>query len=71
MDQSDPKGAFGDTLARYYHQSESETAVTSCVRVPLRSGRRISRDDFAAPRLMLGCDVSGGRKLAGRSLRVR
>jgi hypothetical protein len=29
MDQSDPKGAFGDTLARYYHQSESTTAVTS------------------------------------------
>ena len=29
MDQSDPKGAFGDTLARYYHQSESKTAVTS------------------------------------------
>ena len=27
MDQSDPKGAFGDTLARYYHQSESKTAV--------------------------------------------
>jgi AraC-like DNA-binding protein len=29
MDQSDPKGAFGDTLAGYYHQSESKTAVTS------------------------------------------
>jgi hypothetical protein len=29
MDQSDPKGAFGETLARYYHQSESKTAVTS------------------------------------------
>ena len=29
MDHSDPKGAFGDTLARYYHQSESKTAVTS------------------------------------------
>ena len=29
MDQSNPKGAFGDTLARYYHQSESKTAVTS------------------------------------------
>lgn len=29
MDQSDPKGAFGDTLARYYHQSESKTVVTS------------------------------------------
>ncbi len=29
MDESDPKGAFGDTLARYYHQSESRTAVTS------------------------------------------
>src|SRR6202020_382541 len=29
MDQSDPKGAFGETLARYYHQSESKTAITS------------------------------------------
>src|SRR3984885_7347706 len=29
MDQSDPKGAFGETLARYYHQSENKTAVTS------------------------------------------
>src|SRR6202020_2068046 len=29
MDQSNPNGAFGDTLARYYHQSESKTAVTS------------------------------------------
>jgi AraC family transcriptional regulator len=29
MDQSDPEGAFGDTLARYYHQSDSKTAVTS------------------------------------------
>src|SRR5271155_1559298 len=29
MDQSDPKGAFGDTLARYYHQTESKTAVIS------------------------------------------
>src|SRR5271169_3928184 len=29
MDQSDPNGAFGETLARYYHQSESKTAVTS------------------------------------------
>ena len=29
MDQSDSKGAFGETLARYYHQSESKTAVTS------------------------------------------
>jgi AraC family transcriptional regulator len=29
MDQSDPKGAFGDTLARYYHQSESKTLLTS------------------------------------------
>jgi hypothetical protein len=29
MDQSNPKGAYGDTLARYHHQSESKTAVTS------------------------------------------
>jgi AraC-like DNA-binding protein len=29
MDQSDAKGAFSDTLARYYHQSESKTAVAS------------------------------------------
>jgi len=29
MDQSEPKGAFGDTLARYYQQSESKTSVTS------------------------------------------
>jgi AraC family transcriptional regulator len=29
MDQSDPNGAFGETLARYYHQSESKTAVIS------------------------------------------
>jgi AraC family transcriptional regulator len=29
MDQSDPDGAFGETLARYYHQSESKTAVIS------------------------------------------
>jgi AraC family transcriptional regulator len=29
MDQSDAKGAIGDTLARRYHQSESKTAVTS------------------------------------------
>src|ERR1700735_3597907 len=29
MDQSDPNGAFGATLARYYHQSESKTAVIS------------------------------------------
>jgi hypothetical protein len=28
MDQSDSKGAFGKTLARYYHQCESKTAVT-------------------------------------------
>jgi hypothetical protein len=28
MDQRDPKGAFGDTLARYYHHCESKTAVT-------------------------------------------
>jgi AraC family transcriptional regulator len=29
MDLSDPKGAFGDTLAQYYHLSESRTSVTS------------------------------------------
>jgi AraC family transcriptional regulator len=29
MGLSDPKGAFGETLARYYHQSESRTVATS------------------------------------------
>jgi len=29
MDLSDPKGAFGDTLAGYFHVSESKTSVTS------------------------------------------
>jgi len=29
MGQNELKGAFGETLARYYHQSESKTAATS------------------------------------------
>jgi hypothetical protein len=34
MDQSDPKRAFGDTLARYYHQSESKTAGKGVAMAP-------------------------------------